>query len=143
MMRSIYLTPNGKSAKFFLALAWLACLSFSGCVAPTPAVRVPRFSFSPTETQTLKESAFTNSANFFEQVGTWLVLIGVIVGVLTRFRTGWGLSLAASGVCVLLLAWAFNHSWLPWLGLSAVVAYVAYKVYNRASTKMETERLWQ
>jgi hypothetical protein len=73
--------------------------------------------------------------------GVLLIVGGLIFGAFTRFRTGWGLSLAAAGILIILLAWTFRHPWTPWLGLLTILAYAGYKIYNRLNPNVPTEPL--
>jgi len=73
--------------------------------------------------------------------GVLLIVGGLVFGAFTRFRTGWGLSLAAAGVLMILLAWTFQHPLTPWLGLLTILAYAGYKLYNRFNPNVTTEPL--
>lgn len=62
-------------------------------------------------------------------LGVVLVMLGIIVGVFTKFTTGWGLNLALSGFLMITLAWAFQQWWVPWLSLVTIIGYIAYRLY--------------
>lgn len=71
--------------------------------------------------------------------GVSFIVIGVVFAAFTHFRTGWGVSLAAAGLLMIILAWTFEKPWAPWVGLSTIVAYASYKIWNRVNPKTETE----
>jgi hypothetical protein len=73
--------------------------------------------------------------------GVALIAIGLIFAALTRFRTGWGLSIAAAGFLMTILAWTYDQWWTPWLGLGTILAYAGYKVWNWRNPNVETEKL--
>jgi hypothetical protein len=75
------------------------------------------------------------------RIGVLLCAGGLIFGAFTRFQTGWGLSLAAAGILMILLAWTFRQAWVPWVGLGTIVAYGGYKIWNRLNPEVETEPL--
>ena len=71
--------------------------------------------------------------------GVLCIVAGLIFGAVTRFRSGWGLSVAAAGLGMILLAWTIQELW--WLGLLTIGGYAAYKVYNRLNPNCPTEGL--
>ena len=71
--------------------------------------------------------------------GVLCVVGGIIFGAVTKFRSGWGLSIAGAGLGMILLAWTIQEWW--WLGLLSVAAYAAYKVHNRFNPNCRTEGL--
>lgn len=80
------------------------------------------------------------------QMTRWGVLCivgGLVFGAFTRFRSGWGLSLAAAGTLMILLAWTFSHPLTPWAALLTVLAYAGYKIYNRLNPQVPTEGVWE
>jgi len=77
------------------------------------------------------------------RIGVLLVAGGLIFGAFTRFTTGWGLSLAAAGILMILLAWTFRQAWVPWVGLGTIVAYGGYKIWNRLNPNVETGPLFK
>jgi len=71
--------------------------------------------------------------------GVILIGIGVLFAAVTRFRTGWGISAALAGVLMILIAWTFEQTWAPWLGLGTIAAYAGYKIWNWGSSNVKTE----
>ena len=75
------------------------------------------------------------------QYGVLLIVAGLVFGALTKFRTGWGKALVAAGVGMILLAWTFQHPYLPYAALLTLAAYAAYKLHNRLRKDQPTEPL--
>ncbi|MCC5808636.1 MAG: hypothetical protein JJU00_20080 [Opitutales bacterium] len=75
------------------------------------------------------------------EYGVTLIVIGLVFGALTKFRTGWGKALVASGIGMILLAWTFDHPYLPYAALLSLAAYAAYKLWNRLNPTVPTEPL--
>ena len=75
------------------------------------------------------------------QYGVLLIVTGLVFGALTKFRTGWGKALVAAGTGMILLAWTFQHPYLPYAALLTLAAYAAYKLHNRLNPRTPTEPL--
>lgn len=71
--------------------------------------------------------------------GVLCIVGGLVFGAVTRFRSGWGLSIAAAGLGMILLAWTIQELW--WVGLLTVAGYAAYKIWNYFNPNVETEGL--
>ena len=71
--------------------------------------------------------------------GVLCIVAGLIFGAVTKFRSGWGLSIAGAGLGMILLAWTIQEFW--WIGLLSIAAYAVYKVYNRLNPNCPTESL--
>jgi hypothetical protein len=87
------------------------------------------------------QDPFSSAAAGMTRVGVLIIAGGLVYGALTRFTSGWGLSLAAAGILMILLAWTFSQPWLPWMGLITLLAYGGYKVWNRMNPNIETESI--
>ena len=69
--------------------------------------------------------------------GVLAIVGGLIFGAVTKFRSGWGLSVAGAGLCMILLAWTIQELW--WLGLLTVAGYFGYKLWNHFNPNVKTE----
>jgi len=79
------------------------------------------------------------AGNQLNRYGVILTAGGILFAVITKGRTGWGWSTAGAGVIMIMLAWAFDQWWVPYLGLITILGYVGYKIWNWGSNKVETE----
>lgn len=62
-------------------------------------------------------------------LGGLLIMLGILVGVFTKFASGWGINLAGSGFLMVILAWAFQQWWVPWISIATIFAYVCWRLY--------------
>lgn len=95
------------------------------------------------KTEEERQDPMISAAISMTRIGVLLLAGGLIFGAVTRFSTGWGLSIAAAGILMILLAWTFRQAWVPWVGLGTIVAYLGYKVYNRLNPNVETENFFK
>lgn len=118
----------------------LLLLLLTGC-ATTKPVTQPLVDFFTGGTEEVVEDRdpIEEASYKMTRYGVICIALGAIWGAFTRFRTGWGLSLAAAGVIMILIAWTFDQPWAPWAGLSTLVAYGFYKYHNKMNPDTETE----
>jgi hypothetical protein len=122
-----------------VTLLLLLCL-LAGCsTSPVQSVTDRLFGDGEDTEEVVHQNPIEKASSKMTQYGVACIVLGLVFGAFTSFRTGWGTSLAAAGALMLLLAWAFAQPWVPWIGLSTVIAYAGYKVYNWGSNKQETE----
>lgn len=62
-------------------------------------------------------------------LGGVLIILGILIGVFTKFTSGWGINLAVSGFIMVTLAWAFQQWWVPWLSVAIILGYVLWRLY--------------
>lgn len=105
-------------------------LLFGGCLGtPAPAVRTAQktahaFTAAPQDGATSTQQA----AHYLTRIAIGLIAIGLIFAAVTRLSTGLGVSIAAAGLGMLLLAWTVEQWWVPWLSLLTVIGYGGYWV---------------
>jgi len=118
-------------------------LLLAGCASPPDFSRGSPLSglTGGPQTQEERQDPMVSAAISMTRIGVLLCAGGLIFGAFTRFQTGWGLSLAAAGILMILLAWTFRQAWVPWVGLGTIVAYGGYKIWNRLNPEVETEPL--
>jgi hypothetical protein len=129
-------------------LGILAILLFGlgnvGCTASASSVANPLLRLLPSTGETAAEIAtdpLILAAIQFTRAGVLMIIAGLLWGTLTKFRTGWGRALIASGVSCILLAWTFQHPATPWIALLCLLGYALYKLHNRLNPTLPTEPL--
>ncbi|MCC5841497.1 MAG: hypothetical protein JJT96_15390 [Opitutales bacterium] len=129
-------------------LGILAILLFglgnAGCTATAPTLGNPLLRLLPATGETAPEittDPLILAAIQFTRAGVLMIIGGLLWGTLTKFRTGWGRALIASGISCILLAWTFQHPATPWLALLCLLGYALYKLHNRLNPRTPTEPL--
>jgi len=124
----------------------IAIVFLAGCASPPDFSQGSPLNLLRGGPQLSEEQAadpMISAAVSMTRIGVLLCAGGLVFAAVTRFRTGWGLSIAAAGFLMILLAWTFSQPWVPWVGLATVVAYGGYKIYNKVNPNVETEHLLQ
>lgn len=129
-----------------ILLAFLVVLLLSSGCGTTNAIKDAKGPIDSIIAATVGEGnaqqdPFLSAAVGMTRIGVLLIAGGLVFGAFTKFSSGWGLSAAAAGVLMILLAWTFRQPWLPWMGLLTILAYAGYKVYNRLNPEVATEAL--
>lgn len=118
-------------------------VAMAGCSSPVDTARsiLPWWGGGGTQGEQEPLGVMEKARNTSVRIGSILLIGGIILTVLTKGASGWGLSIAASGLICILMAWLFDQWWAPWVGAVSIFAYVAYKVWNRLDPEQETEPL--
>jgi hypothetical protein len=122
----------------------LLVLTPIGCTVTPTNIANPLLRLLPSTGETAAEIAtdpLILAAIQFTRAGVLMIIAGLLWGTLTKFRTGWGRALIASGISCILLAWTFQHPATPWIALLCLIGYALYKLHNRLNPSQPTEPL--
>jgi len=116
------------------SLALPISMLFFGCMGPVaPAKKASQaaetFIAAPQDGATPTEEA----AHWLTRIAVVLIAVGLLFAAVTRLSTGFGVSIAAAGLGMLLLAWTVEQWWVPWLSLLSVIGYGVYWVMGKVN----------